>query len=63
VGGGGLDVVAEHVVVLDPQGFDAGCLDVLGLHPGDDAAAFVAERAGVVEFGVVAGGDVAAVAG
>ncbi len=63
VGGGGLDEVAEHVVVLDLQALDAGRLDVLGLHPGDDAAAFVAEGAGVVEFGVVAGGDIAAVAG
>ena len=49
--------------MLDLEGLDAGRLDVIGLHPGDDAAAFVPQGPGVVEFGVVAACDVAAVAG
>ena len=44
-----LDVIAEKIVVLDLELADARLLRVRGLHLGDHAAAFVAERAGFVE--------------
>ena len=63
VAGGGLDEVAEHVVVADLQGIDAALADVLALQLGDDAAALVAQAAGFVELLVEARGDEFAVAG
>ena len=62
VGRGGLDEVAQHVVVLDLQALDAGLFDIVGLHPGDDAAPFVAKLACLIQIGVMAGRDEAAVA-
>ena len=58
-----LDEVAEHVVVLDLQPGDAGRLGIARLHPGDQPAAVVAQRAQFVQGGIVARRDEAAVAG
>ena len=57
-----LDVIAEKVVVLDPELPDSGLLGVRGLHLGDDAAAFVAKAARFVERRGRARADEAAVA-
>ena len=62
VGRGGFDEIAQHVIVLDLQALDAGALDIVGLHPGDDAAPFVAKLARLIQIGVMAGRDEAAVA-
>ena len=63
VGGGGLDEVAQHVVVFDLQRGDPGLGGILRLHGGDHATALVAQLAGLVERFVIAGSDEAAVAG
>ena len=60
--GGHLDVVAEHIVVPDLQRADAGLLDQVALHAGDDPARLVAQRPHLVELGVVARAHEAAVA-
>ena len=51
--GGHLDVVAEHVVVPDFQRADAGLLDEVALHAGDDPARLVAQRPHLVELAVI----------
>ena len=58
-----LDVVAEHVVVADLEGGDAGFRDVAALQVGDQAAALVAQAAQRVQLRRIAGRDEAAVAG
>ena len=58
-----LDEEAEEIVVLDLELADAGLLGVAGLQGGDDLAGVVAQRPRLVERGVVAGADEAAVAG
>jgi hypothetical protein len=60
--GGGVEVIAQHIVVLELKSGDAGLFRVLGLQRGDNLAAVVTERAVFVERSVVAGGDEAAVA-
>ena len=57
-----LDEIAEHVVVPDLEDADAGVFGVARLQRGDDAARFVAQRARLVERGVVAFAHEAAVA-
>ena len=57
-----VDKIAEHVVVPDFQRADAGGLGIFDLKRGDDAARFIAQPAGLIERGVVAGADKAAVA-
>ena len=49
--------------MLDLQALDAGRPGIFRLHPGDHAPALVAQFAGLVEIGVVARRDEAAVAG
>ncbi len=46
-----LDVVAEHVVVLDPQGPAAGGLGVARLQGRDDLPRVLAEQPGLVDLG------------
>ncbi len=60
---GDLDEIAENVVVADLERLNPGLGGVVRLHPGNHAAALVAELARLVELGVVAFGDKAAVAG
>ena len=57
-----LDEIAEHVVVADFQSAHAGVVGVARLQRSDDAARFVAQRARLVERGVVALAHEAAVA-
>jgi len=57
-----LDEIAQHVVVLDLEGGDPGHLPVLALQTGDQPAAFVAQRAQLVQPGIVPPGDEVAVA-
>ena len=57
-----LDVIAEEVVVLDPELPDSRLVGVSRLHVGDDAAAFVAQAARFVESGERARAHEAAVA-
>ncbi len=59
---GHLDEIAEHVVVPDLQRAHAGLVGVARLQRGDHPARFVAQRARLVERGVVAGAHEAAVA-
>ena len=56
------DKIAKHVVVADLELLDIGLGGVAALQPGDQALAFVAKGAQLVELGCVAGGDEAAVA-
>ena len=49
-----LDVVAEHVVVLDPECPAAGGLGIARLERGDDLSRILAEETGLVDLGVVA---------
>ncbi len=49
-----LDVVAEHVVVLDPERPAAGGFGVARLERGDDLSRILAEQPGLVDLGVVA---------
>ena len=57
-----LDEIAEHIVVPDLQRAHAGVLGIARLQRGDHPARFVAQRARLVERGVVAGAHEAAVA-
>ena len=57
-----LDEIAEHVVVADLQRLDAGRLGISRLQAGDDLAAAVAQAPMLVEIGVGAVADEAAVA-
>ena len=57
-----LDVIAEHVVVLDLERRDAGLVGVARLQRGDHAPALVAQRARLVERGEARRRDEAAVA-
>ena len=59
-GVGYLDVVAEHLVVADLQGPDAGALLLLGLHLRDDALAALEDVPQSVHFPVKAVPDEAA---
>ncbi len=63
MGGRGFDEIAQHVVVLDLQRGDARLGNVIGLHGGDDAAAFVAQLAGFIQFGVITRCDETAITG
>ena len=56
-----LDVEAVHAVVFDLERGDAGALAFAPLERDEKAAAFGVDRAQLVEVGVVAGGDHAAV--
>jgi hypothetical protein len=53
-------VEAEHAVVADLQSRDPGLLAIARLEPGDRPAALAAGGAQVVERGVIAFGDIAA---
>ena len=53
---------AEKIIMLDAQRARVGELAVFSLQRRDDAAAFIAQRAGIVEFGDAAGTNEAAVA-
>ena len=57
-----LDEIAEHVVVPDLQGFDAGRVGVAALQAGDEMPAAVAEVSLLVEIGAELFSDEAAVA-
>ena len=57
-----LDEIAEHVVVADLERLDAGILGVARLHRGDDEAGGVAQIPALVERGLIAFADEAAVA-
>ena len=57
-----LDEIAEHVVVADLERLDAGIVGVARLHRGDDEAGGVAQIAALVERGLIALADEAAVA-
>ena len=57
-----VDEIAQHIVVPDFQRADAGGLGIFHLERGDDAPRFIAQRPGLVERGVIAGADKAAVA-
>ena len=57
-----LDEIAEHVVVADLERFDPGRLGVGRLQAGDDLAAAVAQAPMLIEIGVGAVTDEAAVA-
>ena len=59
---GDLDEVAEHVVVADLQALDAAIVGVARLHRGHHEARGVAQIAGLVERGLEAFADEAAVA-
>ena len=61
MGGGGLDEIPQHVVVLDLQRLHPGIGDVIRLQLGDHAAPLVPERSGRVEIGVMPGRDEAAI--
>jgi hypothetical protein len=60
--GAGLEEIAEHGVVADLERH-SGLGHGAGLEIGDDAAAVVAQAAGLFKLGPVAGRDEAAVAG
>ena len=62
MGRGGFDEIAQHVVVPDLERADPGFGGVLGLHAGDHAAPLVAQAPCLVEAGVEALRDEAAVA-
>ena len=57
-----LDEIAEHIVVADLEALDAGVVGVARLHRGDDEARGVAQVAGLVERGLIAFANEAAVA-
>ena len=59
---GHLDEIAQHVVVADLERADAGLVRVARLQRRDHAARFIAQRARLVERGVVARAHEAAVA-
>ena len=63
VPGGDFDVIAEHGVVADLERRNAGRIAIAAFERGDRAAAVGCGRAQRVERGVVAFGDVAALAG
>ena len=63
MGAGGLDVVAEHVVVADLQGRYSGVAAIAAFQLDDQPAAVVAQGAQLVEFRRIGRRDEAAVAG
>ena len=63
MGAGGLDVVAEHVVVADLQGRYSGIAAIAAFQLDDQAAAGVAQGAQLVELRRIGRRDEAAVAG
>ena len=62
IAGGDFDEIAEDVVVLDLQRPDAGLLGILQLQAGDDATRLVAQCPDLVELGVGAVAQEAAIA-
>ena len=56
------DEIAEHVVVADLERLDGGRVGIPRLHRGDDEAGGVAEITALVERGLIAFLDEAAVA-
>ena len=60
---GHLDEIAENIVVPHLERLDAGRLGIGGLEAGDHLTAAVAKRAVLVEIGIIAVADEAAVAG
>ena len=54
--------IAEHIVVPDFQRLDLGLLGIAGLERGNDAARFIAQRARLVERGVIVRADEAPIA-
>jgi hypothetical protein len=63
MGRGYFDEIPQDVVMLDLEGGNACGRHELLLHLGDNAAAFVAQGADLVQFGVIAGCDKSAITG
>ena len=61
--GADLNVIAEHRIVADFEGRDAGCLAITRFQGSDGAAPVAARRSQRVERGVIALGDIAALRG
>ena len=57
-----IDMIAEHIVMLDLQRGNAGRLDIALLQGGDQSAALVTKRPKLVERGIIAGPDKPAIA-